>query len=158
MSSDKDYNRVSVLVVGAGPAGLSAAITLKKARDDLNVCVIEKAADAGNHNLSGAVLEPGAIHKLLDSAVDNWKETEQAKKILGRKVDSDQVMFMPCSKIAFNIILAIKAAKAFGLGFGQMIHHGDYICSISQLTAWLTQIAKEAGVEIVTGFGVEDII
>jgi electron-transferring-flavoprotein dehydrogenase len=155
--SDKDYNRVSVLVVGAGPAGLSAAITLKKKRTDLDVCVIEKAAEAGNHNLSGAVLEPKAIHTLLDSAVENWAETDQAKTILGRKVDSDQVLFMPCSKMAFNIILAIKAARAFKLGFGQMVHHGDYICSISQLTAWLTQIAKEVGVEVVTGFGVEDI-
>lgn len=157
MNIDKDYNRVSVLVVGAGPAGLAAAITLKKKRTDLDVCVIEKSADAGNHNLSGAVLEPGAIHKLLDIAVDNWKETDQAKTILGRKVDSDQVMFMLCSKTAFNIIFAIKAARAFKLGFGQMVHHGDYICSISQLTAWLTQIAKEVGVEVITGFGVEDI-
>jgi electron-transferring-flavoprotein dehydrogenase len=158
VSSDKDYNHVSVLIVGAGPAGLSAAITLKKARPELDVCVVEKGAGAGNHNLSGAVLEPEAIHKLLDGAVEGWAESEQAKKVLGRKVDKDEVLFMPCSKASFNIILAIKAAKAFRLGFGQMIHMGDYICSISELTVWLGQIANDLGVEIITGFGAEDII
>ena len=58
------------------------------------MCVVEKAAEAGNHNLSGAVLEPDSIHKLLDMAVPDWQNSEQAKQILGRKVEVDDVLFM----------------------------------------------------------------
>ena len=59
-----NFNKVSVLMIGAGPAGLAAAIALKKAKPQCDICVIEKAAEPGNHNLSGAVLEPDSIHKL----------------------------------------------------------------------------------------------
>jgi electron-transferring-flavoprotein dehydrogenase len=60
--------------------------------------------------------------------------------------------------MSFNIFFAIKLAKIFGLGFGQMIHEGDYIVSISKLTKWMGQIAKELGVEVLTGFAAEDIL
>ena len=73
MSENKKYNTVSVLVVGAGPAGLASAIALKKAKPDVDVCVVDKAAEPGNHNLSGAVLESEPIHKLLDMAVPDWR-------------------------------------------------------------------------------------
>ena len=58
MPNNNEYNKVSVLVVGAGPAGLATAIQLKVLQPDIDVCVIDKALDLGNHNLSGAVLEP----------------------------------------------------------------------------------------------------
>ncbi len=67
MSNNKNYSKASVLVVGAGPAGLAAAIQLKTTKPDLDVCVIEKSADLGNHNLSGAVLEAEPLHTLLSS-------------------------------------------------------------------------------------------
>ena len=77
---NNEYNRVSVLIVGAGPAGLATAIKLRTLKPDVNVCVVEKAADLGNHNLSGAVLEAQPLHSLLDSAVPGWRDTDAAKK------------------------------------------------------------------------------
>ena len=74
MPNNNEYNKTSVLVVGAGPAGLAAAIQLKVLRPDMDVCVIEKALDLGNHNLSGAVLEKEPLHSLLDAAKPGWQE------------------------------------------------------------------------------------
>ncbi|MHC4574217.1 MAG: electron transfer flavoprotein-ubiquinone oxidoreductase [Planctomycetota bacterium] len=158
MANNKDYNRVQVMVVGAGPAGLAAAIQLKALRPEIEVCVIDKAADLGHHNLSGAVLEAEPLHTLLDSAVPGWQETDEAKTVLAAKIDKDNVMFLLGKKLSFNIFFAIKLAKFFGLGFGQMVHLGDYSVSISRLTKWLGQIAKQVGAELITGFAAQDII
>jgi electron-transferring-flavoprotein dehydrogenase len=158
MSKDENYNKVSVLIVGAGPAGLASAIQLKVLKPEIDICVIEKGADLGNHNLSGAVLEAEPLHTLLDSAVPRWQESEAAKEVLHAKIDKDNVMFFLGRKLAFNIFSFIKLAKMFRLCFGQMIHKGDYSVSISKLTKWLGQIAKELGVEVLTGFAAEDII
>jgi len=158
VSNNKDYNKVSVLIVGAGPAGLAAAIQLKVQKPDIDVCVIEKSADLGNHNLSGAVLEAEPLHTLLDSAAPGWQDSEEAKKVLAKKVDKDNVMFFLGNKLSFNILFLIKLAKLFRLGFGQMTHEDNYIVSISELTKWLGRLAKELGVEVLTGFAAEDII
>ena len=158
MANNNEYNKVSVLVVGAGPAGLACAIQLKTKKPEIDVCVIDKSAEPGNHNLSGAVLEKDAIHKLLDSAVEEWKESDTAKDVLGKKVKKDNVMFFLGRNMAFNIFCMIKLAKWLGLNFGQMIHEGDYIVSISKLTKWLTKIAKDVGAEVLPGFAAEDII
>jgi len=158
VSNNKDYNKVQVLIVGAGPAGLACAIQLKAQKPDIDICVVEKSADLGNHNLSGAVLEAEPLHTLLESAVPGWQETDSAKEVLHAKIDKDNVMFFLGRKLAFNIFFAIKLAKMFRLGFGQMVHVGDYSVSISKLTKWMGQIAKDLGVEILTGFAAEDII
>jgi len=158
VSNDKDYNKVQVLIVGAGPAGLSCAIQLKAQKPDIDICVVEKSADLGNHNLSGAVLEAEPLHTLLDSAVPGWQETDSAKEVLRAKIDKDNVMFFLGRKLAFNIFFCIKLARMFRLGFGQMVHVGDYSVSISKLTKWMGQIAKDLGVEILTGFAAEDIL
>ncbi|MBN1391947.1 MAG: 4Fe-4S dicluster domain-containing protein [Sedimentisphaerales bacterium] len=158
MTNDKDYNKVQVLIIGAGPAGLSCAIQLKAQKPDIDVCVMEKAADLGNHNLSGAVLEAEPLHALLDSSVPGWKDSEIAKELLAQKISKDNVMFFLGKTLSLNIFFAIKLAMMFGLGFGQMVHKDDYIVSISKLTRWLGQIAKELGVEVLTGFAAEDII
>lgn len=158
MSNDKDYNKVLVLVVGAGPAGLASAIQLKIEKPDIDVCVIEKAADLGNHNLSGAVLEAEPLHTLLDSAVPGWPDSDAAKDVLANVIDKDDIMFLLGKKLAFNIFFVIEWAKAFGLGFGHMIHKGDYSVSISKLTKWMGQIAKDLGAEVLTGFAAQDII
>jgi len=155
---NKDYNRASVLVVGAGPAGLATAIQLKVLKPDIDVCVVEKAADLGNHNLSGAVLEPEPLHALLNSAAPGWEDSEPAKDVLANVIEKDDIMFLLGRKIAFNIFFAMKLGKALGLGFGQMIHKGDYSVSISKLTKWMGQIAKDLGAEVLTGFAAEDII
>ena len=157
MSNSKDYNSAQLLIVGAGPAGLATAIQLKARKPDIDLAVIEKAADLGNNNLSGAVLEAEPLHTLLDSAVPGWRESESARDVLAKKVDRDNVMFFTKNR-AINIFPAIRLAKIFHLGFGQMIHRGDYIVSISKLTKWLSRIAAELGVEVLTGFAAEDII
>jgi len=158
LPDNKNYNKLQVLIVGAGPAGLAAAIQLKVENPQLEVCVIEKAADLGNHNLSGAVLEPEPLHTLLNSAVPNWQDSDQAKDVLAAKIKKDNVMFLLGKSFSFNIFFAIKLAKIFGLGFGQMLHVGDYSVSISKLTKWMGQIAKDLGAEVLTGFAAEDII
>ena len=158
MSNNKDYNKVLVLVVGAGPAGLASAIQLKIEKPDIDVCVIEKSADLGNHTLSGAVLEAEPLHTLLDSAVPGWPDSDAAKDVLANVVDKDDIMFLLGKKLAFNISFMIEWAKAFELGFGYMIHKGDYTVSISKLTKWMGQIAKDLGAEVLTGFAAQDII
>jgi len=158
VANERDFSKVQVLVVGAGPAGLATAIQLKKIKPQIEVCVIDKALDLGNHNLSGAVLEAEPLHSLLDAAVPGWSETDMAKQVLANKIDKDDIMFLLGNKLAFNIFWAIHLAKTIHIGFGQMIHKGDYSVSISKLTKWMGQIAKSTGVEVLTGFAAEDII
>lgn len=157
ISSNKTYNRSKVLIVGAGPAGLSAAITLKKREPQMEVVVLDKAAHCGNHTLSGAVMEAEPLERLLDGAVENWRESDEAKQVLGRKVAHDQVLFFAGRKMAMSMMPAIKTAKLLRLGFGQMIHQGDYIVSVSRLTQWLGKVAESLGVEVLHGFAVKDI-
>ena len=158
MPNNKDYNRVSVLVVGAGPAGLATAIQLKSQKPDIDVCVVEKSADLGNHNLSGAVLEPEPLHTLLDTAAPGWRDTDSAKDILANKIEKDDILFLLGKKLSFNIFFAVSLAKTFKLGFGQMIHKGDYSVSISKLTKWMGQITKDTGAEVLTGFAAHSIV
>lgn len=156
--NNNEYDKVSVLVVGAGPAGLATAIQLRVLRPDIDVCVIDKALDLGNHNLSGAVLEKEPLHSLLDAAKPDWRETDEAKDVLANVIDKDDIMFLLGKNMAFNIFWALKMAKSMGIGWGQMIHHGDYSVSISKLTKWLGGIAREKGVEVLTGFAADHIV
>lgn len=151
-------NKTSVLIVGAGPGGLSAAITLKHQQPQAEICVIDKAAEPGNHNLSGASFEADVLTTLLGSIDRNWRQSEQGKEILGYKVSKDNVMFFAGKNLAFNLAFSLKPAKALGIGFGQMSHQGNCIVSISKLTKWLCKIAKDMGVEVLHGFAAEDII
>jgi electron-transferring-flavoprotein dehydrogenase len=150
-------NHVSVLIVGAGPAGLTCAISLRRSRPDLDVCVIEKAAQFGNHNLSGAVLESPAITKLLDSTGLDWRSMPQSKEILSQTVTQDDVLFLPDSKHKISMNPMIAAGAKLKLSFGQILHRGDYIISLSKLTKWLAEIATQLGAEVITGFAAEDI-
>jgi len=154
----QEYNNVSVLIIGAGPAGLATAITLKEKKPDLDIVVIDKAAGPGNHNLSGAVLEPKAIAKLMDPIDPDWAESDDAKGVLLSKVNKDDVMFLLGQKLAFPIEIAIKMAKTFKLAFGQMAHSGDYICSVSKLATWLSKVAVSQGVEVLYGFAAQEIL
>lgn len=158
MSNNKNFNKVQVLIVGAGPAGLANAIQLKVLKPQIEICVLEKGAEPGNHNLSGAVLEKEPLSTLLNAASPGWQNTDIAKEVLANTIDKDDVMFFLGKSISFKIFFAMKIAKMMGLGFGQMIHEGDYSVSISKLTRWMAQIARQLGAEVLTGFAVEDII
>jgi electron-transferring-flavoprotein dehydrogenase len=151
-------NHVSVLIIGAGPAGLSAAISLRHQRPDLDIVVLDKASAPGHHNLSGAVVEPNSLARLLDPVIPDWNQSEPAKKVLLSRVDRDDLLFFLGSGLSFKILPAVTIAKAMGLGFGQLSHKGDYICSISQLSAWLCEVAKGLGVEVMHGFAAGEIL
>jgi len=90
--------------------------------------------------------------------VPGWQDSDAAKEVLANKIDKDNIMFLLGNKLSFNIFFMIKLARIFRLGFGQMIHQGDYSVSISKLTKWLGQIAMGLGAEVLTGFAAEDII
>jgi len=152
------YSHVAVLVVGAGPAGLATAIKLKSLKPDLDVCVIDKAPGLGQHNLSGAVLEAEPLFSLLHAAAPGWQETDMAKEVLANRIDRDDILFLLNEKWPFKIEWALKMAKAFHVGFGQMLHHGDYSVSISSLVRWLGRIATSLGVEVLTGFAAGELL
>ncbi len=158
MPNNNEYNKVTVLVVGAGPAGLATAIQLKVLKPKIDVCVIDKALDLGNHNLSGAVLEPEPFHALLDAAKPDWRDTPEAKEVLANVIDKDDIMFFLGKNMSFNIFKMLKLAGKFGVGWSQMIHHGDYSLSISKLTKWMGSIAQELGVEVLTGFAADHVV
>lgn len=128
-----------VVIVGAGPSGLSAAIRLKqlcREKDvDLSVCVLEKGSEVGAHILSGAVLEPRALHELLP----DWKERGAP---LNTPVLQDRFLFLT-EKRAFRLPVP-----------PQMNNHGNYIISLGNFCRWLAEQAQEMGVEIYPGFAV----
>ena len=156
--SQTNLNETNVLIVGAGPAGLAAAITLKNKQPQTEICVIDKAAEAGNHNLSGAILEGDCLDTLLNPVDKEWKKSEQAKEVLAYKVTKDNLLFLAGKNFSFSISMSIKLAKALKLNFAQMSYTGDYIVPISKLTRWLYQAAVKLGVEVIHGFAAEDII
>jgi len=155
--TNQNQNTIDVLIIGAGPAGLAAAIQLKTSNHELRVCVIEKALDIGNHNLSGAVLEPEPFFTLMKKAYPEWKTSDFAKEMLDTKIEKDDILFLLGKTLSFPLYPLMKLAKLCKLGFGQMIHKGDYIVSISKLTKFLGEIAKQKGAEVLTGFAANDI-
>ncbi|MBN2211174.1 MAG: 4Fe-4S dicluster domain-containing protein [Sedimentisphaerales bacterium] len=158
MVSNTNFTHSSVLVVGAGPAGLAAAITFKCKQPDADVVVLDKAASPGEHNLSGAVMDPAPLEKLLNLAQPDWRANDTAKALLSHRVTKDQVLMFLGKGLKVTMMPAIKAARLLHMGFGQMVHKNDVIISISQLTAWLAEIATTVGVEVLYGFAAEDIL
>lgn len=135
-----------VLIVGAGPAGLSAAIRLKQlaAENDkqLSVCVVEKAAEVGAHILSGNVFEPRA----LDELIPDWKEKGAP---LDTPVVDDKFLFLSetgATRVP-NVLLP-----------STLDNHGNYIISLSQLVRWLGQQAEELEVEVYPGFAAAEVL
>ncbi|CDZ78165.1 Electron transfer flavoprotein-ubiquinone oxidoreductase [Legionella massiliensis] len=131
-----------VVIVGAGPAGLSAAIKLKqlaaKENKELTVCILEKGAQVGSHILSGAVLEPRSLQELLP---DNWQEAP-----LNTAVNKDLFYFLT-SKHAIRL----PTPKP-------MRNHGNYIISLGELCRFLATEAEKLGCEIYPGFAAAEVL
>ena len=128
-----------VVVVGAGPAGLAAAIRLKQVDESLTVCVIEKGAEVGAHLLSGAVFEPRA----LDELIPDWKERGAPVTVAA----------------AEDSFIYLTKTKFFRLPTPPQMHnHSNYIISLGQLGRWLASEAETLGVEIYPGFAAAEIL
>jgi electron-transferring-flavoprotein dehydrogenase len=128
-----------VVVVGAGPAGLAAAIRLKQLAPDAAVCVVEKGGEVGAHILSGAVIEPRA----LDELIPNWRERGAPLETLAR---DDRFLYLTARR-------AIRLPTP-----PQMHNHGNYIASLGDVCRWLAAQAEALGVEIYPGFPAADLI
>lgn len=154
----KNHTQISILVVGAGPAGLAAAIAARSESKDADIVVLEKGEAVGNHNLSGAVLETASLTRLLDKARPDWRSIKGAESILEREVKDDDVQFLLGKELAVNISIPMKICRKLGLSFGEICNDGNTIVSISKLTRLLGEIALSLGIEIYTGFGVKEIL
>ena len=132
-----------VVIVGAGPSGLSTAIKLRQLclenESDISVCVIEKGSEVGAHILSGAVLEPRALEELFP----DW---EGMGAPLNTPVTKDQFVFL-----TKNHSFKLPTPP-------QMNNHGNYIISLGNLCRWLAEQAETLGVEIYPGFAASEVL
>ena len=128
-----------VVIVGAGPSGLAAAIRLKQLAPEASICLVEKGAEVGAHILSGAVIEPRSLDELLP----DWR-------------DRDAPLTTPAKDDRF---LWLTASRAFRLPTPPQMHnHGNFVGSLGDLCRWLGQQAEALGVEVYPGFAAADLI
>ena len=144
--SNRESMEYDVLIVGAGPAGLSAAIQIKqlaKKNDlDISVCVLEKASEIGAHILSGAVIETVALDKLLP----NWQDMDSPIKT---KVTKDKLSYFG-KNWSVNIPNFLLPPL--------MKNHGNYIVSLGNVCKWLGEVAESLGVEVYPGFSAAEVL
>lgn len=144
---ERESMEFDVLIVGAGPAGLSAACRIQQlaneAEQELSVCVVEKGSEVGAHILAGTVFEPTSLNELFP----DWKERGAP---LNTPVTRDDILFLrgPDS--------AMKAPSAFVPR--NMHNHGNYIISLSNLCRWLGEQAEALGVEVYPGFPAAEVL
>ncbi|KAJ56116.1 electron transfer flavoprotein-ubiquinone oxidoreductase [Actibacterium mucosum KCTC 23349] len=139
---ERESMEFDVVIVGAGPAGLSAAIRLKQLDADLNVVVLEKGSEVGAHILSGAVLDPSG----LDRLIPDWKDKGAP---LNTKVKEDNFYVLgEAGQIRLpNFIMPPL-----------MNNHGNYIVSMGNVCRWMAEQAEGMGVEIFPGMACSELV
>ena len=146
--SEREAMEYDVVIVGAGPAGLGAAIRLKQLaaafgkNREVSVCVLEKGSEVGAHILSGAVMDPRALNELIP----DWKEKDAP---LNAPVTEDRFMFLTETG-------ALQVPSALLPGCFQ--NHGNYVVSLANVTRWLGSQAEALGVEIFPGFAAAEVL
>ena len=144
---EREYMEFDVVIVGAGPAGLSAACRLKQkaaeAGKEISVCVVEKGSEVGAHILSGAVFEPRALNELFP----DWKELGAP---LNTPVTRDDIYVLRSGE---------TSTKVPDFFVPKTMHNeGNYIISLGNLCRWLAQQAENLGVEIYPGFAAQEAL
>ena len=131
-----------VVIVGAGPAGLAAAIRLKQLSPDISVVVVEKGSEVGAHILSGAVIDPIGLDRLLP----DWR-------------GEDTPIKTPVTDDRFYMLGAAGALRLPNFLMPPLMsNHGNFIVSLGDVCRWLGRKAEAAGVEIYPGFAAAEVL
>lgn len=140
---ERESMEFDVVIVGAGPAGLAAAIRLKQLSPDLSVVVLEKGAEVGAHVLSGAVVDPVGIEKLIP----DWRD------------DPDHPFKTPVTADHFLLLGPAGSVRLPNMLMPPLMNnHGNYIVSLGNVARWLASRAEALGVEIYPGFAATEVL